>query len=121
MAEPRKVIFPEGMSFRLPNAKAPDWIRGNMSFNVDRFTKFLQDHKDARGWVNIDLKKSLKGEYYLQLNDFKPKPKENDRMDLSYEGNASTAAADASVANDSMVDIPIINLDEEDADQSIPF
>lgn len=62
-------VFADGMSVKKPNENAPDFIKLNMSFKVETFTKFLKDH-EKNGWVNCDLKKSKEGKLYVALNDY---------------------------------------------------
>lgn len=68
-------IFIDGMSVRRPSEKAPDFIKANISVNVEKFIKFANEHKNVKGWIDIDLKKSKEGKLYLALNEFKPKSK----------------------------------------------
>lgn len=77
-------IFADGLKFELPNEqvkeKAP-WIKGKISVKAAEFIIFLQKHQNNAGYVNIDLKKSDKtGNYYLELNSWKPKEKTIDPL-----------------------------------------
>ena len=67
-----EAVFPDGMIFKKPTEKTPEWIKARFSFKVDEFTKFMDTHNN-NGWINVDLKKSKNGKLYLQLNDWKPK------------------------------------------------
>jgi len=62
--------FPKGIFFQKPREGAPDFVRGNLSFKVDEAIAFLNEHKNAQGYVNIDMLKSEKG-IYLALNEWK--------------------------------------------------
>lgn len=65
MAEP---IFADGLSVRR-SEKAPEFVIANLSFKVTDFVKFLTEHENAGGYVNIDVKKSKnKGTMYGELN-----------------------------------------------------
>ena len=75
MESDKKVIFADGMSFKLPTENQPDFLKGRISIKVDTFIAFLQTHQ-SEGWVNIDLLKSKKGSLYFKLNDWKPASKE---------------------------------------------
>ena len=75
MAEP--TIFADGIRFIKPTEKTPEWIKGKISVKVDSFVDFLKKH-EKDGWVNIDLRKSQKGELYFALNTFVPKKQETD-------------------------------------------
>jgi hypothetical protein len=81
-------IFAQGLRFEI-NPKAPQWIKGKLSFKVDEFITFLKQHETKGGWVNIDLKESKGGKYYAELNQWKPeKPdslKENGKTSSSAE------------------------------------
>lgn len=59
------------MRYTTPHEKAPKWIKGNISVKVDDFIAFAQANQDARGWLNIDIKESKKGGFYLELNEWK--------------------------------------------------
>lgn len=61
------------MFFDKPKAKAPEWIKGTISVKVEDFLAFAEEHMNEKGYLNIDLKKSKEGKYYLALNEYKPK------------------------------------------------
>lgn len=69
----KQTIFADGIRFAKPREGAPEFIKGNISIKADDFITFLQTHKNEKGWVNIDLKKSKGGNLYLELNTFQPK------------------------------------------------
>lgn len=62
-------IYPKGIRFYRPHPNAPEFIRGSLSINVKEFIKFLKEY-EKDGWVNIDLKKSMIGNYYLLLSEW---------------------------------------------------
>jgi hypothetical protein len=66
-----ETIFVDGMRFEIPNEKTPEWIKGKISVKVSSLIPFLQAHQSEKGWVNIDLKKSKGGTFYLALNTYK--------------------------------------------------
>jgi hypothetical protein len=53
------------------NEKSPEWVLTCVSFDVEKFKKWLDENKNAKGWVNLDLKKNTNGDYYLDY--YKPK------------------------------------------------
>jgi hypothetical protein len=70
----KEKVFPDGIRFERPKEGAPEFVKGKLSFEVDKAIAFLTKHKNDKGWVNCDLLKSKeKGTLYLVLNDFKPK------------------------------------------------
>ena len=67
----QETVFAEGAYFDRPHENAPDFIKGNLSFQADRFIEFLQKHKDDKGYVRLDLKTSKEGKLYMSLNQWK--------------------------------------------------
>jgi hypothetical protein len=61
--------FLDGIIFKLPQPKAPDFVKGSLSIKRDEFIKSLQGQPDE--WVNMDLKVSKAGKGYAQLNTYK--------------------------------------------------
>lgn len=59
--------------------KTFDWgTITKQSYKVDEFIKFLQENKNDKGYVNIDVKKSKDGsKMYGELNTYLPKPNNN--------------------------------------------
>lgn len=57
-----------------------------LSIQADKFIDFLNKHKNAKGYVNIDLLNSQKGGKYAVLNSFVPKVQveEDDSSDLPF-------------------------------------
>jgi hypothetical protein len=65
------IIFIDGLRFEKPNEGAPEFVKGKISIHAERLTKFIAEHKNGNGYINIDLKKSKEGKLYLQLNTYK--------------------------------------------------
>lgn len=80
------IIFIDGLKFDKPNEGAPEFIKGKLSIHAERLTKFIAEHKNENGYINIDLKKSKEGKLYLALNNYKKdgvvteKPKGNEQI-----------------------------------------
>lgn len=81
MSEQRETVFVNGLIFKKPHEKAPDFVKGHLSIKADELTTFIAEHKDAKGWLNIDMKKSREGKIYFQLNTFTPAEKPADDND----------------------------------------
>lgn len=64
-------IFAEGMNFQLPTPKTPDFVKGRMGVKVEQFYAWARDHKDERGWINLDVCVSRGGNTYIALNTYK--------------------------------------------------
>ena len=71
--EKKETIFTDGLVFRMPSEKAPDFILLSMAVKAHKFFQWCQEHQDERGWVNITIKRSQKGTIYAD-----PEPKEED-------------------------------------------
>jgi hypothetical protein len=67
MSDKKKI---DGLSVK-KNEKGPEWVLTSVSFEVEKFKKWLDENKNAKGWVNLDLKKNTNGDYYLDY--YKPK------------------------------------------------
>lgn len=64
-------VFADGFVFKR-NEKAPDFVVGNISVKVEEATAFLKQHT-KNGWVNLQVKNSQGGKYYIELDTFEPK------------------------------------------------
>ena len=64
-------IFADGFVFKR-NEKAPDFVVGNISIKVEEAIAFLKQHT-KNGWVNLQVKNSQGGKYYMELDTFEPK------------------------------------------------
>lgn len=69
MAQQNDKVFAQGIFIE---EKSFDWgTIIKQSYKVDEFIKFLQDNKNDKGYVNLDVKKSKDGtKYYGELNSF---------------------------------------------------
>lgn len=62
--------YAEGMSAKIPPKSAPNFLKMSIAIKVDDFVDWVQDKKNDRGYVNIDVKESKKGNIYCELNTF---------------------------------------------------
>ena len=67
-------VFADGFLFK-KNENAPDFVVGQLSIKVDEAITFIRSHV-KNGWVNLEVKQGRSGNYYLELNTFEPKPKD---------------------------------------------
>lgn len=72
----KEIKFVEGVFVKKPNENAPSFVKYKMSFNVDKLIPWLKSNANAQGYINMDLKEGQKGNLYLQVDTFVPKPKE---------------------------------------------
>lgn len=66
-------IFAEGFSFSKRD-EAPDFVIGRVAVKVADALAWLKSN-ESNGWVNMDIKKSKGGKYYMELDTWKPSPK----------------------------------------------
>ena len=68
-------IFADGFSFKT-RENQPDFVVGRLSIKVEDALVFLKERAD-NGWVNLNINKARSGNYYCELDTWKPKPKED--------------------------------------------
>ena len=76
-------IFADGFIFKRKDT-APDFVVGNMSVKVDEAVAFLKNNI-KNGWVNLNIKKSKAGNYYIELDTWQPKEKVEDKAPVNKE------------------------------------
>lgn len=69
-----ETIFADGLMFTRKHENAPEFVLGGLSIKVDEFVRFLEKHKKADGWVNLDMlrPKDKDKKPYFKLNTWKP-------------------------------------------------
>ena len=64
----------KGLYAFTPNENAPDWVKMDLSVNVDQFVEWLQSQeKNDKGSVRITIAEGKSGKLYGKFNDYKPK------------------------------------------------
>lgn len=74
MEEKQEPIFADGLMWKDPHEKAPNFIKGALIVNAEKFNDFMKanmQHASEKGWLNIDMKESKNGAIYFQLNTWK--------------------------------------------------
>jgi len=74
--EKTEKVFADGFIFKRQE-NAPEFVVGSMSIKVDEAMAFLAQN-ESKGWVNLNVKKSKGGKYYMELDTWKPKPTKKD-------------------------------------------
>ncbi len=64
------IKFVDGLIFKLPHEKAPEFVKGTLSIKREEMIAFLSNKTDE--WINVDLKVSRAGKAYACINDWKP-------------------------------------------------
>lgn len=71
MANNNEKVYPDGLF--VDQKETNFGTIDKLSIQADKFIDFLNKHKNAKGYVNIDLLSSQKGGKYAVLNSFVPK------------------------------------------------
>ena len=69
--EQKEKVFADGFIFKRKE-NAPEFVVGSMSIKVDEAMAFLAQN-ETKGWVNLDVKLSKGGKFYMELDTWKPK------------------------------------------------
>lgn len=64
--------FIDGLFIDKPRQGAPDFAKASLGINVEKFTNYIREHENEKGYVNIDILLSREGKLYCKLNDWKP-------------------------------------------------
>lgn len=69
-------IFAEGFGFKVTQSQ-PSYVVGKVTIRVDAAIEFLEKHQ-KNNWVNLDIKQSNGGKYYLELDTYERKQQTGD-------------------------------------------
>ena len=72
-------VFAKGFSFKR-NDNAPEFVVGKISLKADEAIQFIKDNS-FEGWVNLDVKKSKDGKYYIELDNFKLNKAKHEKLE----------------------------------------
>lgn len=84
-------IFADGFSFKR-NENAPEFVVGRLSMKVDDAIAFIKTNQN-NGWVNLDIKQARSGNYYVELDTFKPTQKQEAQPQAKAKAKPQTAQA----------------------------
>ena len=68
--EQQEKVFADGFIFKR-NEKAPEFVVGRLSVKIDDAVAWMKENQTA-GWVNLNIKTARSGNYYVELDTFKP-------------------------------------------------
>lgn len=71
-------IFANGIYFKEKSENAPDWVVGGLSMKAEDAIQFINEHKNDEGWIKMNIKRSQGGKTYVELDTWKPTPRNND-------------------------------------------
>lgn len=66
--------FVQGIIFKLPSEKAPEYVKINGSMKRVQLMEWLAGRSEE--YINFDVKLSSKGNIYCEVSQWKPKAKE---------------------------------------------
>ena len=66
--------FVTGLFYKKPHPKAPEFVLGTLSAKREELIAFLKLQEGE--WVNMVIKMNKAGKCYVQIDDWKPKAKE---------------------------------------------
>lgn len=64
------IEFPEGLFVKPPPEKAPDFVKASISIKRKDLGNWLRGKEDE--WINLDVKVSREGKWYVSVNNWKP-------------------------------------------------
>ena len=67
--------FVDGLFVNNPRENAPDFVKGSLSIQADKFIPYLKSKANAKGYVNIDMLESKDGNLYPKLKYWNPRLK----------------------------------------------
>ena len=76
--------FPNGIIFKGPHAKAPEFVKGKISIKLQEFIQYAEE-RVRNGWINFDVKESRNGNLYLTLDTWEPNGKAPKQMPMDEE------------------------------------
>jgi hypothetical protein len=69
--EKQSKTFANGFIFKR-NDNAPDFVVGKLSIKAQDAIMFINQH-NKKGWLNLDIKKSKEGKFYMELDTYEVK------------------------------------------------
>lgn len=65
-----KQTYIKGLFTKKPHQNAPEFIKAKISIKREDMIKSLQEMEGE--WINLDLKEGKNGDYYTQIDTWKP-------------------------------------------------
>ncbi len=69
-------VFADGFYFER-RENAPDFVVGRLSVKVNKAKDFLDAQANDRGYVNLNILRSRDGGYYMEVDQWQPKKRED--------------------------------------------
>ena len=74
------IIFVNGLSAKKPHENAPDFVKANLSVKVASLHEWLNENQglaNDAGFINLTLKESKAGKWYIAVDNYTPKKQNN--------------------------------------------
>ena len=68
--EKKDKVFAKGFNFKR-SENAPEWVVGKLSIKLEDAMPFLTQNQ-ANDWVNLNVVQGKMGNYYIELDTWKP-------------------------------------------------
>ena len=65
--------FAKGFYGTMKPQNAPSFVLGRVSIKVEDAIQWLQENKNDKGYVNLDINEGRDGKLSIFINEFKPK------------------------------------------------
>lgn len=72
----KEKVFADGFRFERKE-DAPEWVVGRLSIKIEDAAEFMAKH-EKKGWLNLNVLKARSGNYYLELDTYEPKGKNDE-------------------------------------------
>ena len=95
--------FVDGMFVKAPHANAPDFVKASISLKVVEMLAWLNQQQGE--WVNLDMKESREGKWYVSVSTFEPK-KPSERNDQGQDDGSPESQQSNPPEDDFSDDIP---------------
>lgn len=66
--------FIDGLKIEAPHEKAPDFVKAKGAIKRDQLVDWLRQQSDE--WINFNVKVSRNGNWYCEVDTWKPKEKQ---------------------------------------------
>jgi len=99
------ITFADGFTFERREG-APDFVVGRLSIKANLGKIFIDTYANERGFINLNIKQSKKGGYYIELDTWKPNMNEK----KEWQPIPQTQAQIDEVANIPKRDYPVEEL-----------
>lgn len=83
--------FVDGMIFKTPHEKAPDFIKAKMSIKRAELIAWL--NTKSEDWINLNVKEAKSGKWYAEVDTWKPTKAANEAKNHDANYTLSTDSA----------------------------